>query len=242
MPHAYPRPQLERDDWESLNGEWEFAIDAEARWRTAEQVDWNRTIQVPFAPEAPLSGVGETGFFRACWYRRSVDAPALEAGRRLMLHFGAVDYRASVWVNDALVATHEGGYTPFEADISAHAGGTLTIVVRAEDDPHDTQQPRGKQDWLLEPHGIWYPRTTGIWQTVWLERVPEAHIATLRWTPSVRDWSIAVQSRIEGAGPGDLQLQVRLSSGQCGARRRQLHGGRRRCRSQDCAGRSGHRR
>jgi len=213
MQHGYPRPQLQRDEWTSLNGVWEFAIDAQARWRTADQVQWDRTIHVPFAPEAQLSGVGETGLFRACWYRRTVDAPALAPGQRLVLHFGAVDYRATVWVNGAFVTAHEGGYTPFEADITAHAGNKLTIVVRAEDDPHDLQQPRGKQDWLLEPHSIWYPRTSGIWQTVWLERLPEQHLASLRWTASLTDWSLALEATVAGQQTDALRLQVRLSVG-----------------------------
>jgi beta-galactosidase/beta-glucuronidase len=108
------------------------------------------------------------------WYRRNFEVPILKPGERLFLHFGAVDYAATVWVNDAEVCSHQGGYTPFTADITdaLNAGGPQRITVRAEDDPSDLTKPRGKQDWKLEPHSIWYPRTTGIWQTVWLETVP----------------------------------------------------------------------
>src|SRR5437870_5105786 len=128
------------------------------------------TIRVPFAPETPARGLGKTGCYRACWYRRTFDSPPLHPGERLLLHFGAVDYAATVWVNGAHVTEHVGGYTPFFADVTEWlvSAGPQVVVVRAFDDPHDLTQPRGKQDWLLEPHGIWYPRTTGIWQTVWL--------------------------------------------------------------------------
>ncbi|MDP8909909.1 MAG: glycoside hydrolase family 2, partial [Chloroflexota bacterium] len=96
--HGYPRPQLERADWASLNGAWEFALDPDARWTAPGQVVWDATIAVPFSPEAPASGIGDTGLYRACWYRRAFDAPELAVGERLILHFGAVDYAATVWV------------------------------------------------------------------------------------------------------------------------------------------------
>lgn len=102
----YPRPQLERREWTSLNGEWDFALDPEAVWTSPQDVQWDRTITVPFAPETCASGVGENGFYHACWYRRTFEPPALQPGERLMLHFGAVDYAATVWVNDALVTWH----------------------------------------------------------------------------------------------------------------------------------------
>ncbi|WP_029214466.1 glycoside hydrolase family 2 protein [Kallotenue papyrolyticum] len=214
--HGYPRPQLVRNNWTSLNGLWQFAFDREARWELPEQVVWDRQIVVPFAPETPASGIGDTTFYRACWYRRSFYAPPLAAGERLVLHFGAVDERATVWVNDHLVAHHEGGYTPFAADITHYLRpeGEQTIVVRAEDDPHDLAKPRGKQDWMLEPHAIWYPRTTGIWQTVWYERVPATALAKLHWTPNVEHWRIGLHAVLDGGRRDDLRLRVRLSVGQ----------------------------
>jgi beta-galactosidase/beta-glucuronidase len=126
----------------------------------------------------------------------------ISQGQRLILHFGAVDYSASVWVNDHLVAQHEGGYTPFSADITdvVTEGGPQTIVVRAEDDPHDLAKPRGKQDWKLEPHGIWYPRTTGIWQTVWFEVVNSVHIESLRWQSNLERWEIALEASVTASG------------------------------------------
>lgn len=209
---AYPRPQLRRSGWTSLDGPWQFALDPEATWTTPGQVAWNATILVPFAPETPASGIGETGFTLACWYRRTFDAPRLRNGERLVLRFGAVDYRASVWVNDRLVVTHEGGYTPFATDVTdvLTAEGPQTVVVRAVDDPHDLAKPRGKQDWLLEPHGIWYPRTTGIWQTVWLEAVPSSHVDWLRWRANVERWEIALDARVAGPVRDDLRLDVTL--------------------------------
>ena len=211
--HGYPRPQLVREGCTSLDGAWQFAFDDDRRWYRPEQVAWGREIIVPFAPETPASGVGETGFHPVCWYRRAFAAPALAAGERLLLHFGAVDYSARVWVNGGLVATHEGGYTPISVDITEHlVDAEQTLVVRAEDDPHDMAKPRGKQDWELEPHGIWYPRTTGIWQTVWIERVPAASIAALRWTPDYARWSIGLDGRVDGARREDLRLRVRLSA------------------------------
>src|SRR5919199_5921921 len=96
---AYPRPQLERADWTSLDGAWEFAFDPDACWTEPTDMPWDRTIQVPFVPETPASGIHDTGFYRACWYRRRFDAPDLRPGEHLLLHFGAVDYVATVWVN-----------------------------------------------------------------------------------------------------------------------------------------------
>src|SRR5215813_9764159 len=211
---GYPRPQLRRGNWLSLDGQWEFAIDPEARWTRPDQVRWTDTIRVPFAPETPASGVGNTSLYRACWYRRTFDRPALGPGERLLLHFGAVDYQATVWVNGSVAAEHSGGYTPFFADVTDRLtpGGPQYVVVRAFDDPLDLGQPRGKQDWLLEPHAIWYPRTTGIWQTVWLERVPSAWLASLRWEASIERWEIGLTARVSGERRDDYRLRMRLSA------------------------------
>src|SRR6185312_199120 len=115
---GYPRPQLRREGWLSLDGQWAFALDPEARWTGPDSLSWTQTIRVPFAPETPASGIGNTSFFRACWYHRTFEPPALRPGDRLLLHFGAVDYRATVWVNGARLVEHEGGYTPFAADVT----------------------------------------------------------------------------------------------------------------------------
>ena len=210
--HGYPRPQLERAEWFSLDGEWEFALDPEAGCRVPEDPRWIGRIQVPFSPETPRSGVSDSGFYRACWYRRSVTMPALNPGERLLLHFGAVDYAASVWVNGHLLIQHQGGYTPFTCEMTPHLNpdGLQTIVVCAEDDPADLSKPRGKQDWQLHPHSIWYPRTTGIWQSVWMERVPNTYIGAVRWTPNVERWEIGFEAWLGGERREGLRLNVKL--------------------------------
>jgi hypothetical protein len=204
-----------REAWTSLDGEWDFALDPGGEVRDPGAVRWDGAIRVPFAPEAPASGVGDTGFYRSCWYRRTFDAPALPPGWRLLLHFGAVDYEATVWVNGAVVVRHAGGYTPFSADVTDHLveHGPQTVVVRAEDDPHELGKPRGKQDWQLEPHSVWYPRTTGIWQTVWLEPVPPSRVASLRWACNLERWEIELAAHLEGEPRDDLRLRVRLHVG-----------------------------
>ncbi len=211
--HGYPRPLLERAEWFCLNGLWDFALDPEAQWSAPEQVGWDSKILVPFSPETPASGIANTGFYRACWYRCTFRAPEKE-NKRLILHFGAVDYAATIWVNGSIAGTHEGGYTPFEIDVTdfIFGPGLQTIVVRAEDDPTDLSKPRGKQDWQLNPHGIWYARTTGIWQTVWLERVPQASMCYVRLTPNLERWEIGLELRTEGEPRDGLRLHTTLTA------------------------------
>ncbi len=225
--HDYPRPQLVRDQWLSLNGAWAFALDRAGAWRRPEEVAWDRTIVVPFSPETEASGIDDPGFYRRCWYRREFDVPAdRPAGsasngagpsprERIVLHFGAVDYEAIIWVNGVEVARHEGGYTPFSADITdaLRATGPQEVIVRADDDPQDLAKPRGKQDWVLQPHSIWYPRTTGIWQTVWLERVGATRVEALRWSANLERWEVGIAARIEGPRAGEgLRVAVRLTA------------------------------
>ena len=212
--HGYPRPQLVREGWISLNGTWDFCIDGDGVWREPGEPPFDERIQVPFSPETPAGGIGNTGFYRACWYRRQFETPELEPGERLMLHFGAVDYWGRVWVNGRKAVTHRGGYTPLTADITTLLveGPTQTVVVLAEDDPADLSKPRGKQDWQLHPHSIWYPRTTGIWQTVWLERVPSSYIDALQWTPNLERWEIGFELWLGGQTAEDLRCRVKLSA------------------------------
>src|SRR5882672_5750740 len=183
----YPRPHLRRRNWVSLNGEWEFGA--------GEKQVFDRRILVPFCPESRLSGIGE-GPGDTVWYRTRFNRPA---GECVVLHFGAVDYRATVWVNDIEVARHEGGHTPFSADVSATLRGRDNVlVVRADDPLTDKTTPRGKQFWGEKPEGIFYTPTTGIWQTVWLEPLPERHIRTLRLTPDLD--AAAVDFEVQGEG------------------------------------------
>jgi beta-galactosidase/beta-glucuronidase len=212
---GYPRPQLVRKDWTSLNGTWDFAMDPDGVWRQPADVEWTKTIHVPFAPETRASGINFTGFFRVCWYRRDIVPPPMKPGERLLLHFGAVDYRATIWVNDWLAGTHEGGYTPFSIDITSFCNfSKLVIVVQAEDDPVELSKPRGKQDWLLEPHSIWYYRTSGIWQTVWMEVVPSTWISRLRWTPNLERWEMGVEVWLEGQRRDMTRLEVKMRVGE----------------------------
>ena len=213
--NAYPRPQLQRAAWTSLDGLWRFCFDDALQWeRPGDVTAWPLTIRVPFAPESRKSGIGDTGFHLACWYEREFEATRTD-DERVYLHFGAVDYEARVWVNDTLVAHHEGGHTPFSADITRalKPQGPQKVTVCALDDPEDMEKPRGKQDWRLEPHGIWYPRTSGIWQTVWIENRPSTHIASLRWTPHLERWEVGLEVFVNGVLWDDLRVSVRLSCG-----------------------------
>ena len=219
----HPRPQLTRERWEDLCGAWQFATDDRGvgrheGWHDLEASNddlgpFDQTIQVPFPPESAASGLRQTGFHKVIWYRRVFQAPPTDRGDRLLLHFGAVDYRASVWVNGRLVAEHEGGHTPFTADITQALapGMAQALTVRVEDDPQDLSQPRGKQDWRLEPHAIHYQRTSGIWQPVWLERVPETYVQELRWTPDLDRGLLGLQIRLNVAPTVTLRARVRLT-------------------------------
>jgi beta-galactosidase/beta-glucuronidase len=207
---------LVRERWHSLNGDWDFAPDVPGAWDCPADVTWDRRIRVPFAPEAPLSGVSITAFFRAVWYRCTIPRAVLQPGERWLLHFGAVDYRATVWVDDRLAGEHLGGYTPFTVELApfpAGADDAVCIVVRAEDDPQDLAKPRGKQDWQREPHSIWYPRTTGIWQTVWTEIVPPTWIGQIRWTANLERWEIGFQVKLLGVARDGLRLRLHLHVG-----------------------------
>ena len=217
----HPRPQLQRAGWTSLDGAWDFAFDREATIARPADVRFDRTIRVPFAPEAPLSGIGDEAFTCAVWYRRGFDAPPLAPGERLVLRFGAVDYKATVWVDGCYAGDHEGGYTPFGCDVTdlLRPEGPHEVVVRAEDDPQDLTKPRGKQDWQRQPHAIWYPRTTGIWQTVWLEKLPPWWIDTLRWTASLENYDLGIEAIVGGGRREGLRLEVHLAVGEGAARR-----------------------
>ncbi|MCU1411065.1 MAG: lacZ 1 [Rhodoglobus sp.] len=218
---SYPRPQLVRAGWVGIDGAWQFEFDDAdeglARgWATSLE-PLGRTITVPFPPESPASGIGDTGFHRVLWYRRTVTAAEVaatghEPGRRLLLHFGAVDYRADVWANGHLVARHEGGHTPFTAEIPDAAAG-FTIVVRAEDDPQDLAQPRGKQDWAEERHVVWYDRTSGIWQPVWLESVPQQHVRRAAWRSSIADATATLTVELAEAPRPGTRVRVVLRKG-----------------------------
>ncbi|WNQ10893.1 glycoside hydrolase family 2 TIM barrel-domain containing protein [Paenibacillus aurantius] len=186
----YPRPQFVRSDWLNLNGPWRFGFDDENvgerdKWHSTEQ-PFDREILVPFCYESPLSGISCTSMHKIVWYRRSFTLTDAFQGKRVMLHFGAVDYMASVWINGSFIGSHEGGHTPFSFDITdALQEGENVIAVRAKDDHLNKAVPRGKQYWKEQSESIFYTRTTGIWQTVWLEPVPEFSLEKVQCTPDL---------------------------------------------------------
>ncbi len=190
----YPRPQMARRSWLNLNGPWLYAFTDSSR-RPAE---YDGEITVPFSPETELSGVGRalrSGEY--LWYCREVEIPAEFSGKRLLLHFGAVDQCAAVWVNSTQVARHTGGYLPFEADITdAVDDGYAQITVRVTDDTDRSFQSRGKQS--SKRGGIWYTPQSGIWQTVWLEAVPETYVRSLRITPDIDKATVTVEADVRG--------------------------------------------
>ncbi len=211
----YPRPQFVRPDWLCLNGEWQFEIDSgdsglERGLVTREKLA--QKITVPFCPESELSGIGNTDFMRVVWYRRVVTIPAeWSADCRVLLHFQAVDYDATVWVNGTEVGRHRGGYTPFTCDLHgiARAGEEIAIVARARDLP-EIVKPRGKQCGSYANRGCDYTRTTGIWQTVWLEPVPRSYLKRARITPDVAGSRFRIEQAIAGDRAG-MRVRATLS-------------------------------
>ena len=201
----YPRPQLVRGDWQNLNGLWNYAILPLGEQPAA----WEGEILVPFAVESSLSGVGRrVGADRELWYERTFTLSPKWSGKRVLLHFGAVDWRADVWVNGVSVGTHTGGFTPFEFDITeALKKGGNTLRVRVWDPTDEGPQPRGKQ--VNNPEGIWYTPVTGIWQTVWLEAVPQHYVRGVKTTPDLDRKLFRVETDLCGAQPGD-RVVVRL--------------------------------
>ncbi|WP_327588533.1 beta-galactosidase [Nonomuraea sp. NBC_00507] len=209
----YPRPQFVRDEWQCLNGTWQFERDAgdSGLERGLLGRELSGEIVVPFCPEAPLSGIGDPDFHEAVWYRRTVRVPRSWAGQRVLLHFQAVDHDATVWVDGVEAGRHRGGFTPFSCDLagSADPGHTYTVVVRARD-PRSGPQARGKQATTYEGHGAHYGRTTGIWQTVWCEPVPAQHLGRPRITPNVAASAFRITVPVSAARAGH-QVQVTVS-------------------------------
>lgn len=206
----YPRPIMERTEWKNLNGLWDYAIIEKGK-HTPSVFDGK--ILVPFAVESSLSGVGKTvGAEKELVYRRSFDVPSSWKGKRVLLHFGAVDWKTDVWVNDVKVGSHTGGFTPFSFDITeALQGKNNTLLVKVWDPTDKGYQPRGKQ--VSRPEGIWYTPVTGIWQTVWLEPVSESYIQDLRITPDIDNSLLSLKALVKDATSKDL-VEVKVFDGQ----------------------------
>lgn len=206
----YPRPIMERTEWKNLNGLWDYAIIEKGK-HTPSVFDGK--ILVPFAVESSLSGVSKTvGAEKELVYRRSFDVPSSWKGKRVLLHFGAVDWKTDVWVNDVKVGSHTGGFTPFSFDITeALQGKNNTLLVKVWDPTDKGYQPRGKQ--VSRPEGIWYTPVTGIWQTVWLEPVSESYIQDLRITPDIDNSLLSLKALVKDATSKDL-VEVKVFDGQ----------------------------
>ncbi|MDQ0108921.1 beta-galactosidase/beta-glucuronidase [Chitinophaga terrae (ex Kim and Jung 2007)] len=208
----YPRPQLVRDNnWKNLNGLWNYAI----RPKDQQQpTSWDGKILVPFAAESALSGVGKTvGKDQELWYNTTWTIPSSMKGKKILLHFGAVDWRTTVYVNGKEAGSHEGGFDPFTIDITSFLkkGGAQDIVVRVWDPTDDGPQPRGKQ--VNKPEGIWYTPVTGIWQTVWAEAVNNTYIAATKQTPDIDQQTLTVAPQVENIQPGDVVTVAAFDGG-----------------------------
>ncbi|MEX0886768.1 MAG: sugar-binding domain-containing protein [Phycisphaeraceae bacterium] len=199
----HPRPQFFRDAWINLNGPWQFEIDAgdSGLERGLLERELTGQIIVPFCPESEASGVGHTDFMAAVWYRRDVTIPEAWAGQRVLLHLQACDHDTTVWVNGREMGRHRGGFTPMTFGLDAAGGDAISLVVRARDDTRSAQAA-GKQSQRYANHGCHYTRTTGIWQTVWLEAVPPVHLKRARITPNVAGASFDVEMPVSGNRTG----------------------------------------
>lgn len=204
----YPRPQFVRESWMNLNGTWDFQFDfgnsGNARGLYKEENFEKgevKSITVPYCPESRLSGIGHTDWIPAVWYKRHFTLSPSQRAGRVILHFGAVDYHCRVWVNGVQVGEHKGGYSSFSFDItSASHDGDNVIILYSEDDLRNGKQPYGKQCFAYASEGCYYTRTTGIWQTVWLEFVPENYIKSVKITPFPDDKKVRIEAKIVGDG------------------------------------------
>ena len=209
----YPRPIMERSDWKNLNGLWNYAVINKGEHLPAE---FEGQILVPFAIESSLSGVGKRiNENQELVYQRSFEIPSAWKGKQVLLHFGAVDWKTDVWVNDVKVGSHTGGFTPFSFDITAALSGkgNNQLVVKVWDPTDKGPQPRGKQ--VSNPEGIWYTPVSGIWQTVWLEWVPESYIEKVQYYPNLAEATLGIKAVVKGQGT--LEAKAFYGGEPCGS-------------------------
>lgn len=211
----YPRPQFVRDDWENLNGQWEFDMDlsdsGEERGMAKADAVYTQKINVPFCPESELSGIGNKDFMAAVWYRKKIQIPAEKLSGRVLLHFGAVDYECSVYVNGEKAGTHRGGYSSFCFDITEYLKpGENLLTVQARDDNRSGNQPCGKQSDRYLSYGCSYTRTTGIWQTVWLEYTAPFYLESVRTVADAASGILTLSAKTSGEA-ADAVLHTTVS-------------------------------
>lgn len=195
----HPRPDFRRENWLCLNGQWDFSFEKDC---------FDRKITVPYAPETELSGIADTGFHDLVWYRKRFSLPETMAGKKILLHFGAVDYECDLWVNGHYVRSHEGGQSSFFADITRYlTGDEQEILLKVWDDHADMEMPRGKQYWKLQSEMIFYTRTTGIWQSVWLEAVESLHLTRCRITPLLDEKAVRFDYTLSGKATAEFTVR-----------------------------------
>lgn len=212
----YPRPQFVRKEWVNLNGKWDFAFDDQneglkKKWYHSFPVE--QQINVPFAFQTELSGINDKSFHDVVWYQRKLAVPEGWSNKEILLHFGAVDYRSWVYINGNLATFHEGGNTPFSVNIThlLNWDSEDTVTVRVEDPSEDVTIPRGKQYWHEKSESIFYTRTTGIWQTVWMEPVEKSSLSSIRWTPDIDRGDIELEFEIDGENVSNLSLSIDIT-------------------------------
>lgn len=199
--HEHPNPQFMRQNWMNLNGTWQFEMDFSQSGEEKQlyKKELKDEITVPFCPESDLSGIGYKDFIPAVWYKKVIHLTEEWTKNKILLHFGAVDYETKVWVNDLYIGAHSGGYSSFNFDISdALTTGDNSIVVYAKDDLRTQNQPTGKQSQKYYSHGCMYTRTTGIWQTVWLESVPHTYISDTKYYTNKEEGTVTIKGTVTG--------------------------------------------
>lgn len=227
----YPRPQLMRDNWMNLNGEWEFEQDKSVSGASRKlylKDHLKGTITVPFCMESKLSGIEDKDFCECVWYKKDVYIPTewLINNKKVILNLGACDYKTTVYVNGNNVGYHFGGMVSFSFNITKYlTEGNNTIVICAEDYRRSGNQPGGKQSDRYESYGCYYTRTTGIWQTVWLENVPETYIKSIRIYPNIEDSSVALCANVDGIDGTDVSIKAFYGANEVGFGSAKVGGG-----------------
>ena len=217
-PINHPRPQLRRDNWISLDGEWKFLFDdgdlgRKEAWE--QEAPWDRTINVPYSYETKKSGMNDQSEHNVVWYEREIDPGSLENGERKILHFEGVDYYAVLWVNGRFAGSHTGPYSRFSLDITELLNKDRNRITLRAQDSRDMEQPRGKQRWVRESYSCWYVQTTGIWKSVWLETAGSTYLRDLKITPDIDTRTVRLDYGFAGLLDGvsvdvDISFQGRL--------------------------------